>query len=71
MGTGGLCRGVGWPSWSRARVDAVSILRGQEANRIAELIPLRYSRMLVSPFTFYRGAAAVMAADLAARPAGV
>ena len=51
-----------------ARVDAVSILRGQEASRIAELIPLRYSRMLVSPFTFYRGAAAVMAADLAAGP---
>ncbi len=51
-----------------SEADAVSILRGQEANRIAELIPLRYSRMLVSPFTFYRGAAAVMAADLAAGP---
>ncbi len=48
--------------------DAVSVLRGQEANRIAELIPLRYARMLVSPFTFYRGAAAVMAADLGGGP---
>ena len=33
-----------------------------------ELIPIRYGRMLVSPFTFYRGAAAVMAADLATTP---
>jgi uncharacterized protein (DUF2252 family) len=49
-------------------VGAVRILRGQEANRIADLIPLRYARMLVSPFTFFRGAAAVMAADLAAGP---
>ncbi len=51
-----------------ATVDAVRILRGQEANRIAGLIPLRYARMLASPFTFFRGAAAVMAADLAAGP---
>jgi uncharacterized protein (DUF2252 family) len=35
---------------------------------VAELVPLRYGRMLVSPFTFYRGAAAVMAADLAVTP---
>ena len=33
-----------------------------------ELVPIRYGRMLVSPFTFYRGAAAVMAADLARTP---
>ena len=33
-----------------------------------ELVPIRYGRMLVSPFTFYRGAAAIMAADLAATP---
>jgi uncharacterized protein (DUF2252 family) len=51
-----------------ATVDAVRILRGQEANRIADLIPLRYARMLASPFTFFRGAAAVMAADLAGGP---
>ena len=51
-----------------AEADAVAILRAQEANRIAELVPLRYTRMLASPFTFYRGAAAVMAADLGGGP---
>jgi len=35
---------------------------------VPELVPIRYGRMLVSPFTFYRGAAAVMAADLARTP---
>jgi uncharacterized protein (DUF2252 family) len=50
------------------REDPVSILEHQARSRIPELVPLRYSRMLVSPFTFYRGAAAVMAADLATTP---
>ena len=50
------------------RFDPVKILLGQEATRVPELIPIRHGRMLVSPFTFYRGAAAVMAADLAATP---
>ncbi len=36
--------------------------------RVAELVPLRHERMLVSPFTFYRGAAVIMAADLGAQP---
>ena len=40
----------------------------QAESRLPELVPIRYGRMLVSPFTFYRGAAAVMAADLAATP---
>ncbi len=44
------------------------MLEGQAETRVPELVPLRYARMLVSPFTFYRGAAAVMAADLAATP---
>jgi uncharacterized protein (DUF2252 family) len=48
------------------RADPVEILRGQEVTRVPELVPIRHGRMLVSPFTFYRGAAAVMAADLAA-----
>ncbi len=48
--------------------DPVSILARQDANRVPELVPIRYGRMLVSPFTFYRGAAAVMAADLAETP---
>ena len=41
------------------------MLAAQAATRVQELVPIRYGRMLVSPFTFYRGAAAVMAADLA------
>ena len=56
--------------WTPAadRQDPVAILRAQAATRVQELVPIRYGRMLVSPFTFYRGAAAVMAADLAATP---
>ena len=48
--------------------DPVAILRSQTSRVFAELLPIRYGRMLVSPFTFFRGAAAVMAADLAATP---
>jgi uncharacterized protein (DUF2252 family) len=53
--------------WTPApdRPDPVSVLQAQASMRVPELVPLRYGRMLVSPFTFYRGAAAVMAADLA------
>ena len=43
------------------RPDPLEILRRQERGRVKELIPVRYGRMLVSPFTFYRGSAAVMA----------
>jgi hypothetical protein len=53
---------------SPERLDPVDLLEGQGASRVAELVPLRYGRMLVSPFTFYRGAAALMAADLAGEP---
>jgi uncharacterized protein (DUF2252 family) len=48
--------------------DPVAILEAQAESRVPELVPIRYGRMLVSPFTFYRGAAAVMAHDLAATP---
>jgi hypothetical protein len=44
------------------------LLLGQAPSRVPELIPIRHGRMLVSPFTFYRGAALVMAADLAGTP---
>jgi uncharacterized protein (DUF2252 family) len=44
------------------------VLTTQAASRVQELVPIRYGRMLVSPFTFYRGAAAIMAADLARTP---
>ena len=48
--------------------DPVAILETQAASRVPELVPIRYGRMLVSPFTFFRGAAAVMAHDLAPAP---
>jgi uncharacterized protein (DUF2252 family) len=46
--------------------DPVAILKAQDSTRVAELVPIRYGRMLASPFAFFRGAAAVMAHDLAA-----
>ena len=48
--------------------DPVGLLLGQAASRVPELVPVRHGRMLVSPFTFYRGAALPMAADLAGMP---
>jgi uncharacterized protein (DUF2252 family) len=50
------------------RRDPVDVLEEQAATRLTELIPIRYGRMASSPFAFYRGAAAVMAMDLAATP---
>src|SRR5213595_712688 len=50
------------------RRDPVELLEQQAANRVPELVPIRYGRMLASPFTFYRGAAAIMAADLVSSP---
>jgi len=50
------------------RRDPVEILEEQGESRVPELLPIRYARMAASPFAFYRGAAAVMAADLAATP---
>ncbi len=48
--------------------DPVEILIEQNRNRLPELVPLRFARMLMDPFSFYRGAAALMAADLSAGP---
>jgi uncharacterized protein (DUF2252 family) len=48
--------------------DPVGLLIGQAKTRVPELVPIRYGRMLVSPFAFYRGAALVMAADLSTTP---
>jgi uncharacterized protein (DUF2252 family) len=48
--------------------DALAVLEAQAATRVADLVPIRYGRMLRSPFAFFRGAAAVMAGDLAATP---
>ncbi len=50
------------------RPDPVELLEEQAQSRVPELVPIRYGRMLVSPFTFYRGAAYLMASDLAAGP---
>jgi uncharacterized protein (DUF2252 family) len=50
------------------RPDPVSILEAQASTRIAELIPIRYARMLTSPFAFLRGSAAVMIQDIAPAP---
>jgi uncharacterized protein (DUF2252 family) len=46
------------------RPDPVGILEAQNATRVPELVPIRHGRMIVSPFTFYRGSAAIMACDL-------
>ncbi|HEX5730297.1 DUF2252 domain-containing protein [Microbacterium sp.] len=66
---------VGTPRSSHAewsppadRTDPVSLLEEQSTSRVAELVPVRHGRMMVSPFTFYRGAALLMASDLATTP---
>ncbi len=50
------------------RPDPVSLLEEQATTRVPELVPIRYGRMLVSPFTFFRGAALIMASDLSPTP---
>src|SRR5664280_675300 len=57
-------------TWAPAvdRPDPVALLEEQASTRVPELVPIRYGRMLVSPFTFYRGAALIMASDLATTP---
>lgn len=52
--------------WKPGDRDPAAVLAGQDASRVPELVPLRYERMLASPFSFYRGAAALMSEDLAA-----
>src|SRR4051794_10860654 len=51
------------------RPDPVATLLAQATSRVPELVPIRHGRMLLSPFTFLRGSAALMAADLADTPA--
>jgi len=50
------------------RPDPVGVLEGQDAARVPELVPIRHGRMIVSPFTFYRGGAGIMAWDLSRTP---
>ncbi|MFI9615245.1 DUF2252 domain-containing protein [Streptomyces sp. NPDC052023] len=58
----------GWFETDPQRPDPVGVLERQSATRVQELVPVRYSRMLESPFRFYRGAAAIMAMDLGPLP---
>lgn len=48
--------------------EPLAILRAQDAGRVPGLVPIRWGRMSASPLTFYRGAAALMASDLATTP---
>ena len=57
----------GWTAASD-RADPVALLEEQDATREPDLVPVRHGRMMVSPFTFYRGAAKIMAADLKDTP---
>jgi uncharacterized protein (DUF2252 family) len=52
----------------KKRIGLIEILKKQEKNRLHPAIPIRYQRMKESPFSFYRGAAAIMAQDLASQP---
>ena len=56
-----------WEPWS-GRPDPVDLLQKQAKSRLSELVPIRYGRMIVSPFAFFRGAALQMATDLAHTP---
>ena len=58
---------AGWKP-AADRPDPVALLEEQDARREADLVPVRHGRMMVSPFTFYRGAARIMAADLKDTP---
>jgi uncharacterized protein (DUF2252 family) len=58
---------AGWEP-AADRPDPVDLLEEQNRTRDADLVPVRHGRMMVSPFTFYRGAARIMAADLAETP---
>ena len=57
-------------TWTAApdRPDPIALLEEQATTRIPDLVPVRYGRMAVTPFTFYRGAALPMAADLSVGP---
>ena len=58
---------AGWEA-PPGRPDPIAVLEAQDATRMPDLVPLRHTRMLASPFAFYRGAAAMMAGDLAPTP---
>ncbi|EKX67259.1 hypothetical protein STRIP9103_05813 [Streptomyces ipomoeae 91-03] len=53
----------GWYETAQQRPDPIEVVERQSAERVAESVPIRHGRMLQSPFRFYRGAAAIMAAE--------
>jgi uncharacterized protein (DUF2252 family) len=57
----------GWKA-PKDRRDPIDLLKDSNKHRLQQLVPIRFGRMLQSPFTFFRGAAAIMAADLASTP---
>jgi uncharacterized protein (DUF2252 family) len=59
---------AGWEA-APERPDPIEVLERQATTRVPELVPIRYGRMLESPFAFFRGGAAIMAGDLAGTPA--
>src|SRR5271169_1865112 len=63
----GTCPRLSHADWKAPadRADPIEILEASNKGRLPELIPVRYGRMITSPFVFYRGAAAIMASDLA------
>ena len=56
--------------WTPApdRRDPIQLLQAQDKGRLPDLVPIKYGRMLASPFAFYRGSAVIMASDLASTP---
>jgi len=58
---------AGWKP-TKNRIDPLTLIKESNKGRLQELVPIRHGRMLKSPFTFYRGAALNMAADLATTP---
>jgi uncharacterized protein (DUF2252 family) len=56
--------------WKRrdGRPDPIQLLRAEDVDRLPDLVPIRYGRMMASPFAFYRGTAGIMASDLAGTP---
>src|SRR6187399_989140 len=65
--TAALTSHAGWTP-AADRPDPVGLLEAQNVTREPDLVPVRHGRMMVSPFTFYRGAAKIMAADLEDTP---
>jgi hypothetical protein len=70
MAAGKLSPRAGHAEWrsSDRTLEPLALLEDQAASQVPDLVPIRYGRMAVSPFTYYRGAALPMAADLATLP---